>query len=272
MLIAELARPHGRLRYAVSGRNHGPALLLLHPLGASAEVWQPQLADLELRFRVIRFDARGHGGSSMDAASGGAAAAAAEPSCTMTDLVDDALAVLDALEVARAHWCGLSLGGAVALQAALSRPTRVHKLVLADTAASFPPRERWEERIAIARSRGMGALAEGLAERWFSPAFAAASPAVVEGTAAVFRAVQPAGYAACCAALRTFDVTASLGEVRAPTLVIGGAQDVATPPERAQELCDGISGADLVMLDSGHLSNVEQAEEFTEIVAGFLRD
>lgn len=271
MLIAELARPHGRLRYAVSGRNHGPALLLLHPLGASAEVWQPQLADLELRFRVIRFDARGHGGSVMDEASGGSASAA-EPPCTMTDLLDDALAVLDALEVLRAHWCGLSLGGAVALQAALRRPTRVHKLVLADTAASFPPHERWDERIALARSRGMGALAEGLAERWFSPAFVAASPAVVEATAAVFRGVQPTGYVACCAALRAFDVTASLGEVRAPTLVIGGAQDVATPPERAQELCDGISGADLVMLDSGHLSNVEQAEEFTEVVAGFLRD
>lgn len=272
MLIGELQRPHGRLRYAVSGRNHGPALLLLHPLGSDLEVWQPQLADFEQRFRVIRFDARGHGGSVMDARSEGAAEAPDAPTCTMLDLLEDAVAVLDALDVARAHWCGLSLGGAVALQAAVSRPARVQKLVLAGTAASFPPRERWDERIATARAEGMAPLADGLAARWFSAAYAAASPAVIDATIAVFRAVQPAGYAACCAALSGFDLTASLGEVRSSTLVVGGAQDVATPPDRAQELCDGIGGADLVVLDSGHLLNVEQAEDFTEVVAGFLGD
>ncbi len=267
MLTGEVARPHGRLHYAVSGRNHGAALFLLHPLGASLGIWQPQLADLEQRFRVIRVDARGHGGSLADEAAG-----VAEAPCTMLDLLDDACAVLDALDLARAHWCGVSLGGAVALQAAISRPARVQRLVLANTAAAFPPREMWEQRIATARSAGMGPLAEGLGARWFSAAFVAASPAVVEEAQAVFRAVQPRGYAECCAALRDHDVTASLGEVRSPTLVIGGAQDIATPPERALELCDGIPGADLVMLDGGHLSNIEQAEEFAEAVSGFLRD
>jgi 3-oxoadipate enol-lactonase len=267
VLTGGIDRPQGRSHYAVSGRNHGPALLLLHPLGASLGVWQPQLADFELRFRVIRVDTRGHGGSVMDDGAGGA-----EPPCTMIDLLDDVLAVLDALDVARAHWCGVSLGGAIALQAAISRPARVHKLVLADTAASFPPREIWEQRIAAVRSQGMGPLAEGLGARWFSAAFAAASPTAVEDVQTVFRAVQARGYAQCCSALRDFDVTGSLGDVRAPTLVIGAAQDMAMPPERAQELCDGIPGADLVMLDSGHLSNVEQADEFTEAVSGFLRD
>jgi 3-oxoadipate enol-lactonase len=267
MLTGEVPRPHGRSHYVVSGRNHGPALLLLHPLGASLGVWQPQLAELELRFRVVRIDARGHGGSSMDGAP-----AAAAPSCTVSDLLDDACAVLDALDIARAHWCGLSLGGAIALQAAISQPVRVQKLVLACTAADFPPREMWDDRIATARSQGMASLAEGLGARWFSGAFIAASPVVVEETQAVFRGVDPRGYAECCAALRDFDARASLGGLRSPTLVIGGALDVATPPERALELCDGIPGADLVMLDGGHLSNVEQASDFTATLAGFLRD
>jgi len=228
VLTGAVDRPHGRLQYAVSGRNHGQAVLLLHPLGSDLAFWQPQL--------------------------------------------DDACAVLDELGVDRAHWCGLSLGGAVALQAALSVPARVQRLVLAHTAAAFPPRGLWDERISTVSMQGMAPLVEGLGARWFSSGFAIANPAAVLGAEATLREVQPRGYAECCAALRDFDVTAELGAVRAPTLVIGGAQDIATPPERAEALHDLIPGADLLMLDSGHLSNVEQAEEFSEAVSGFLRD
>jgi 3-oxoadipate enol-lactonase len=264
VLTGAVDRPYGQLQYAVSGRNHGQAVLLLHPLGSDLAFWQPQLETLGLRFRVIRFDARGHGGSVI-----GAGAALA---CTMTDLLDDACAVLDELDVGRAHWCGLSLGGAVALQAALSVPARVQRLVLAHTAAAFPPRGLWDERISTASTQGMTPLVEGLGARWFSPGFAIANPAAVQEAEATLRKVQPRGYAECCAALRDFDVSAELGAVRASTLVIGGAQDIATPPERAESLHDLIPGADLLMLDSGHLSNVEQAEEFSEAVSGFLQD
>jgi 3-oxoadipate enol-lactonase len=180
--------------------------------------------------------------------------------------------VLDELGVDRAHWCGLSLGGAVALQAALSVPARVQRLVLAHTAAAFPPRGLWDERISTASMQGMTPLVEGLGARWFSSGFATANPDAVLEAEATLRKVQARGYAECCAALRDFDVSAQLGAVLAPTLVIGGAQDIATPPERAEALHDLIPGADLLMLDSGHLSNVEQAEEFSEAVSGFLRD
>jgi 3-oxoadipate enol-lactonase len=213
VLTGAVDRPYGQLQYAVSGRNHGQAVLLLHPLGSDLAFWQPQLETLGLRFRVIRFDARGHGGSVI-----GAGAALA---CTMTDLLDDACAVLDELDVGRAHWCGLSLGGAVALQAALSVPARVQRLVLAHTAAAFPPRGLWDERISTASTQGMTPLVEGLGARWFSPGFAIANPAAVQEAEATLRKVQPRGYAECCAALRDFDVSAELGAVRAPTLVIG---------------------------------------------------
>lgn len=264
MLSAELERGAVRLRYTVSGRNHGPPLLLLHPLGAGLEVWQPQLAELEQRFRVLRMDLRGHGGSTL--------ADGAPAPCTMADLLDDACAVLDRLDIARAHWCGLSLGGAIALQAAVTAPQRVRRLVLADTAASFPPRERWDERIAAVLGGGMEPLIEPILQRWFTAPFMAGSPDAVETVRAMLRATQPRGYAEACDALRGFDLTARLGEVRAPTLVIAGAQDVSTPIERAVELVDGIVGAELEVLDAAHLSNVEQPADFTAALVRHLAD
>ena len=264
MLTAELERGAGRLRYTVSGRNHGPPLLLLHPLGAGLEVWQPQLAELEQRFLVLRMDLRGHGGSAL--------ADGTPAPCTMADLLDDACAVLDRLDIARAHWCGLSLGGAIALQAAVTAPQRVRRLVLADTAASFPPRERWDERIATVLGGGMEPLIEPILQRWFTAPFMAASPDAVETVRAMLRATQPRGYAEACDALRGFDLTARLGEVRAPTLVIAGAQDVSTPTERALELVDGIVGAELEVLDAAHLSNVEQPADFTAALVRHLAD
>ncbi|MFN9452943.1 MAG: 3-oxoadipate enol-lactonase [Gammaproteobacteria bacterium] len=264
MLTLEIERGAGRLRYAVSGRNHGQPLLLLHPLGADLEVWRQQLPELEQRFRVVRMDLRGHGGSAL--------AEGAPAPCAMTDLLDDACAVLDAQGIARAHWCGLSLGGAVALQAAVTAPQRVRRLVLADTAASFPPRERWDERIATVLAHGMEPLVEPIVQRWFTAPFMAASPDAVDAVRAMLRATQPRGYAEACDALRGFDLAARLGEVRAPTLVIAGAQDVSTPPERAEELVDGIAGAGLEVLDAAHLSNVEQAADFTTALVRFLAD
>lgn len=264
MLTLTIERGDARLRYTMSGRNHGPPLLLLHPLGAGLEVWESQLAELEQRFRVLRLDLRGHGGSTL--------AAGAPAPCSMADLLADACAVLDAHDIARAHWCGLSLGGAIALQAAVTAPQRVRRLVLADTAASFPPRERWDERIAAVLASGMEPLVEPILQRWFTAPFLAAAPVEVGKVRDMLRAVQPRGYAEACDALRAFDLVGRLAEVRAPTLVIAGAQDVSTPPERAEELAQGIAGAELEVLDAAHLSNVEQAADFTAALVRFLSD
>jgi 3-oxoadipate enol-lactonase len=264
MLAGSIERPGGRLHYEVSGRNHAPTLVLLHPLGASLGVWDTQMPQFEQFFRVLRFDARGHGKSTL--------ATTPEPQFTIADLAADAIEILDALHIERAHWCGLSLGGVVALQAAINSPARVQRLVLANTAAHFPPPSMWDERRAIALSQGLAPLLEAVPSRWFTAPFRTAQPERVEALLELMRRNQPAGYAAACAALRDADLRGGLTGVRAPTLVIAGSQDAATPLERAEELCENISGADLLVLDAAHLSNVEQAEDFSRAVIDFLRD
>jgi len=254
----------GGIHYVVSGRNHAPALVLLHLLGVHSGSWQAQLAELERFFRVIRIDLRGHGGSRLEPGESRA--------CRMEDLAHDALGVLDALGVERAHWCGLSIGGAIALQVAVIAPRRVIRLVLANTAASFPPASMCEERIETARSRGLAPLFAAIPERWFTAGFREREPAEIERIIGLFTDTQMEGYIEACGALREVDLRARLVEVQAPTLVIGSTQDVATPIERSEELAEGITGADLIVLDSAHLSNVEQAAEFTSAVVDFLRD
>lgn len=257
-------RGDGRIRYAVSGRNHAPALLLLNPLGANLDVWAAQRPSLERLFRVVRLDARGHGGSRLPPG---------EPApCAIDDLLADALAVLDVLRIPRAHWCGLSLGGMIALRAAVAAPDRVARLVLANTAAHLPPASMWDERIATVLRAGMGPIADALPQRWFTPGFVERSPAAVERIVAMVRSTQPRGYAEACAAIRDMDQRPTLGEVGAATLVLAGARDPATPVEHAEALLDGIRGADLRVLDAAHLSCVEDAEEFTGAVLEFLRD
>ncbi len=254
----------GGIHYAVSGRQHAPALVLLHPLGASSGTWQAQLAEFERFFRVIRIDLRGHGGSRLEEG---------EPRpCRIEDLATDSLGVLDAIGIERAHWCGLSIGGVMALQVAVMAPRRVLRLVLANTAAHFPPPSMWDERIETARSRGLAPLFAGIPERWFTPGFRAHDPTEIERIMSLFEGTQVRGYIEACSALRDVDLRPRLAGVQAPTLVIGSAQDVSTPIERSEELTEGITGADLIVLDAAHLSNVEQAVEFTTTVVDFLRD
>lgn len=264
MQTGELESGGGRLKFVVSGRIHAPTLVLLHPLGANREVWWPQLPTFEQFFHVVRPDLRGHGESGVPEG---------EPSArVLLDYVEDVLAILDHLHVDRAHWCGLSMGGAIALQAAIARPKRVHRLVLANTAAQFGPSSRWDERIALARAEGLRAVLSSVPERWFTEGFRRAEPQIVERVQGLLETTSLRGYLEACGALRQADLQAELPSVQAVTLVIGGARDVATPVEQSEALREGIAGADLAVLDASHLSNVEQAEDFTALVTGFLRD
>lgn len=257
------------IHHEVSGRNHAPALVLLHPLGASLGVWDAQRAEFERFFRVIRIDLRGHGASRLESGHADAASAA---DCSMQNLLDDVLEVLDALGIERAHWCGVSIGGVIALQAAVSAPRRVLRLVLANTAAAFPPASAWDERIATALEQGLAPLLAAVPQRWFSPALRERDPQTVQRIVSLLETTQVRGYVEACRALRDVDLASRLGEVQAPTLVIAGALDPSLPIERAEALAAGIAGADLLVLDAAHLSNVEQAEDFTVAVRDFLRD
>jgi 3-oxoadipate enol-lactonase len=282
----DVEREGYRLHAAVTGRTHAPALLLCNPLGASIDVWKPQLPELERYFRVIRFDVRGHGRSQPEAeeaaadsaqrtpqeAPAPALAAAPAPKRSLSDYGEDALAVLHAAHIERAHWCGLSFGGMTAMWAATTQPRCVGHLVLANTSAYMPPRETWDERIATARSQGMEPLAKAVPERWFTAGFRQREAAAVEATEAMVRATSVAGYVEVCAAIRDMDQRESIAGITAPTLVIAGAQDPSTPVEHGEAIVARIPGADLLVLDAAHLSNVEQPEEFTAALLDFLRD
>lgn len=241
-----------RLRSRRDGRVHGATILYINSLGCDMAMWEPQCAALEGRHRHLRYDARGHGQSD-----------APEGDYDLATLGRDALAVLDAHDVERAHVCGLSLGGLTAQWLAIHAPERVERLVLANTASRVGSVEGWTTRAETVRSRGMEAVADVVIGRFFSPGFSILAPATVARFRAVLIATAPAGYAGCCAALRDADLTADLPRISAPTLVIGGASDVSTPPEQGAALAAAIPGASFLTLDAAHISNIETHATFT---------
>lgn len=248
-----------RLRVVVEGADGAPPLLLANALGTTAAMWELQVGALVERFRLVRFDARGHGGS--DVPPGPYA---------VERLGRDALAVLDHLGIARARFCGLSLGGMVGQWLGAEAPERVERLVLASTTAHAGAREIWDQRIAQVRAEGVGVLVDGIIERWLTPGFCDARPEVVERIAAMVGATPAEGYAAAAAAVRDHDMRDDLARITAPTLVIAGTRDPGTPPEQARFLADHIPDARLDELDAAHLANVEAADRFTALVLGFL--
>ena len=247
------------LHYELQGPAGAPVLVLSHALGADLTMWDPQAAALSRTFRVLRYDARGHGGS-----------AATAPPYTLDRLAADVLGLLDALELPRVHFCGLSMGGLVGMWLGRHAADRVLSLVLANTGARIGSEESWNARIAAVSGGGLESVSGGVMERWFTPAFRAAAPATVEKTRAAFERTPAAGYLGCCAAVRDADLRGELGSIRTPTLVIAGHADAATTPGDGRLVADGIPGARYLELPAAHISNLEAAEGFTAALAGFL--
>ena len=248
------------LHHTVDGPDGAPVLVLGGGLGTSVAMWRPQLAALAERFRVIRYDHRGHGGSP------------SRPGRYAIDnLGRDVLALLDALGVRRAHVGGLSLGGMVAMWLAATAPERVDRLALLCTSARLGPPSLWAQRAEAVRSGGMPAVADAVVARWFTPRFVTAHPDVVEDARRQLIATTPQGYAGCCAAIETMDLVPALAAIRAPTLVIAGADDQATPPEHAERIAAGIGAARTSVLpDAAHLASVEQPAAVTRLLLDFL--
>lgn len=250
-----------QLRVEHTPRPGAPALLLLNSLGTSLELWDEQLAPLSERFELIRFDARGHGKSTIGA----------HREATMDLLATDALNVLEACGVARAHLCGVSLGGMIAMHIATKWPDRVLKAAFCSTSPHMPPRENWATRIQTVMSQGMAALTEGTLQRWFTPQFHQDHPEQVARIRSLLLETSPQGYAACCAAIRDMDQRESIRDITAKTLVIGGTADTSTTPEHARLIASNIPEAKLVMLEAAHLSNIERAHEFNDTLIEFLQ-
>ncbi len=249
------------LHYRVDGPSGAPVLVLSHALGLSMAMWDPQLDSLARTFRVIRYDHRGHGGSPVPAGP-----------YRIEDLARDLIQLLDRLAIGRMSFCGLSLGGMVGLWLAANAPERVDQLIVCCTAARMPRPEDYSARATLVRAQGMGAIGDTVIGRWFTPAFQARRPDDVAGIKSILLATPPEGYAATCEALAAMDLRDDLARTTASTLVIAGAEDQSTPPERGQEIAGRIRGARFVIIrGAAHLANVEQPEAVTNRILGHLQ-
>ncbi len=248
-----------RIHYRLDGPGDAPVLLLSNSLGTAMGMWDLQLSAFASRFRVLRYDSRGHGDS--DAPAG---------PYTIERLGQDALDLLDALGIDRAHVCGVSKGGMVGMWLGTRAPDRVGRLALCNTSARMEPASAWDGRIRAVREGGMAAVTDAVLARWFTPAFREARADRVEPVRRMLLATPSEGYAACCAAIRDMDQRETIRAIRAPTLVVVGAHDPSTPPEHGRLVADRIPGARLVTLPAAHLSNIEAASAYNEAVLDFL--
>lgn len=240
------------LHYRVDGPAAAPPVLLINSLGCTLDMWAPQVPAFSQDYRLIRYDVRGHGRSSSPPGE-----------YTIADLGQDAVRVLDAAGADRAHVCGISLGGLTTMWLGVHQPARVRTLVIANTAARVGTRERWAERIATVRAEGMAAIADMVVKAWFTPAFLEREPATVARLHGMVASTDPAGYIACCAALREADLRPEIRRITARALVVAGAHDATTTVADAQFIWSQLRSAQQVTLPGAHLTNVEFAAEFS---------
>ncbi|MFD4656898.1 3-oxoadipate enol-lactonase [Kitasatospora sp. NPDC058444] len=249
-----------RLHHRTEGPTGAPVLFLGPSLGTSLAVWDAQVPALARHHRVVRFDLPGHGGTPADVLP-------ADGTATVADLAGLVLDLADRLGIRRFGYAGVSLGGAVGAHLAAHHPDRVTALALVCSSARFGPAAGWRERAALVRAEGTEALAATAPARWFTPALAD-SPAAA-ALVADLRRTSRDGYAACCDALAGYDLRAELPRISAPTLVVAGRRDPATPPAHARELADGIPDAGLLELpDAAHLAPVEQPQAVLTALLG----
>jgi 3-oxoadipate enol-lactonase len=253
----------GDLNYLLEGPAGAPVLVLSNSLGTDLHMWDVQLPALTRHFQVLRYDTRGHGQSLVT-----------EGPYSIEQLGRDALALLDALDIAKAHFCGLSMGGLIGQWLAINAPERIERLVLCNTAAKIGAPEVWNPRIDTVLAGGAQAmrdLRDASISRWFTPGFAAAQPQQVEPIVGMLAQTSPQGYAANCAAVRDADFREQLGAIRAPTLILCGSGDPVTTPEHGRFMQQRIAGAKLLEFHAAHLSNVEAGVAFTEALLDFLK-
>ena len=247
-------------RVRVDGSEGAPWLLMLNSLSTTYEMWDEQIPSLSGHYRVIRYDQRGHGGTSSPAGP-----------YSIEDLGRDALGLLDVLGAEKVSLVGLSLGGMISMWLAANAPGRIEKMVIACTSANFAPPEFWTDRAAHVRARGTLELYGSLLERWFTGQIDVRNPRAKELIKSMLNSCDPEGYASICEALGAADLRPQLESIMCPTLVIAGAFDPASPPSTALALFEAIQGASLsVIPDASHLANLEQPELFIDAVLEHL--
>lgn len=256
-----IERAGARLYWRSDGDPRRPALVLSNSLGTDHALWDPILAPLTERFRVIRMDHRGHGGSQTSPGD-----------YSVQMLAEDTLAVADAAGAERFSFIGVSLGGMIGLWLGANAPQRLERLVLCNTAARMPSPQVMADRVETVRARGMSAIADAVLGRFFTQRFLERAPARLATVRETLLSLDPQGYAACCAAVRDMDQRALPARVKLPTLVVTGTHDQSTPPPCGAEIAAGIENARLVELPCAHIPHFEDPSSFVALVCDFLED
>lgn len=247
------------MHYQIDGQRGKPWLMFSNSLGTDMSMWDAQVAFFKDDFRILRYDTRGHGGSP------------AQPGpATLAALGQDVLALLDQLDIERVHFCGLSMGGAIAQWLGIHAPQRLDKLVIANSAARIGTPQGWQERAAQVRAAGLDGVADGAAGRWFTPGFIEREPQRVASLVATLRNGDAQGYASCCDALATADLRSEIHAITTATLLIAGASDPITTVSDAAAMREQITGSVVVTLAASHISNIEAAAQFNTMLRDFL--
>ena len=257
MPLAKL--PDVQIHYEWTGAGHLPVLVFSNSLGTNLRMWDSQVEEFTKHFRLLRYDTRGHGQSQVTPGP-----------YSIEQLSWDVVRLLDALQLDRVYFCGLSMGGMTGMFLGANAPNRFHKLVLCNTAAKIGTAESWNTRIQTVQSGGMKAVAGTVIERWFTPGFCSSHPAETRAVLAMLETANPQGYIANCAAVRDMDQRKSLGNIRVPCLVLTGTHDPATTPAEARFLVESIPGASYAEVSAAHLSNIEARGDFNRHVLQFL--
>jgi len=249
------------IHYREDGRQDGPPLVFSNSLGINLAMWDGQLEEAARTWRVIRYDQRGHGESE-----------ASEGPYAMERLGRDVVDLLDALRIRRTAFCGLSMGGMTGMWLAANEPGRFTRMALCNTSAFFPDKSVWDQRMELVRGGGMQAVKQPTIERWFTPQFRDRNPQEVERVAAMIEKCKPAGYLGCCAAIRDMDLREDVKRIDLPCLVVIGRHDPATVPAMGEVIASTIPGAQSKVLDTAHLSNIEDPRGFNAAIFGFVQE
>jgi 3-oxoadipate enol-lactonase len=253
-----------QINYELSGKKGTPVVVLSHSLASSLVMWNPQMDALNPYFQVLRYDMRGHGKTEVISGP-----------YTLELLADDVIGLLDALKIDRVHYVGLSIGGMIGQALALNYTHRLRSLALCDTASIIPQEAQpiWQERIHKAREKGMEAQVDETMERWFTPAFLKQGAPMLDIIRKQILATSVQGYLGCAEAIRKLNYLNRLSEIKLPTLIMVGEDDLGTPVSASEAIHDRISTSKLVILPSArHLSNIEQKDAFNTALLTFLKN
>ncbi|MGO1072435.1 3-oxoadipate enol-lactonase [Lysobacter sp. CA199] len=257
--MPHLDLPQHRLHYRIDGYEGRPWLTLCNSLGTDLHMWDPNIDALRAQFRVLRYDRRGHGGSTAPPGPYSAA-----------DLGRDVLALFDALHIERSHFCGLSIGGLTGQWLGLHAADRLDRLILCSTAAKIGTAAIWQERIAQVQAQGLSSLVDGTVQRWFEPSFVAAHPALTARIAAAFLSTSPQAYIGCCHALAETDFRERLAQLAVPTLALAGSDDPVTPPADLRFIAERVVHGEFAQLPGRHIFNWHDPAAFNVAALAFL--